>query len=446
MQYKTFRETLQDIIEGKKADLVAAIKNRESKVKDPDNDIRLAGMRTRLSKMPDDVAKAVRGDTDTPIKKSMRANRPKGAESDEAFQARLAANTKKLPPEEEKDNRSDREIEADKNAKRRATLTAAEREAEDDADAAERSREEDESQRNRDKTQKDDDERDENRRREDLSPEDRKDEDEKKAAVSKKKQERKDRYDKLTPKQKGAYNDRGGFKDDPWALGPDSVSDENKDPLDETTRQYKTFRETLQDIINPAHAIMEGVMKSSYPWYSGKLQAGWYNVKSGKAHVYNVKDRHDGILEYPDIRPVLTNPAAFGLSEKDIKAALKASVEHDREFKGVEDEDEDEDVDDISQEKFNALKGKGPIVNAPLTSMLYKMGWVSIESTKEDMEFVMGTREHLKMAAAVALKHFPVNQRTYLGAALMMRTYGQSMQNARDMKSREEIQKFIGKS
>ena len=378
MQYKTFRETLQDIIEGKKADLVAAIKNRESKVKDPDNDIRLAGMRTRLSKMPDDVAKAVRGDTD--------------------------------------------------------------------ADAAERSKEEDESQRNRDKTQKDDDERDENRRREDLSPEDRKAEDENRAAVSKKNKERKDRYDKLTPKQKGAYNDRGGFKDDPWALGPDSVSDENKDPLDETTRQYKTFRETLQDIINPAHAIMEGVMKSSYPWYSGKLQAGWYNVKSGKAHVYNVKDRHDGILEYPDIRPVLTNPAAFGLSEKDIKAALKASVEHDREFKGVEDEDEDEDVDDISQEKFNALKGKGPIVNAPLTSMLYKMGWVSIESTKEDMEFVMGTREHLKMAAAVALKHFPVNQRTYLGAALMMRTYGQSMQNARDMKSREEIQKFIGKS
>ena len=249
MQYKTFRETLQDIIEGKKADLVAAIKNRESKVKDPDNDVRLAGMRTRLSKMPDDVAKAVRGDTDTPIKKSMRANRPKGAESDEAFQARLAANTKKLPPEEEKDNRSEREIEADKNAKRRATLTAAEREAEDDADAAERSREEDESQRNRDKTQKDDDERDENRRREDLSPEDRKAEDENRAAVSKKNKERKDRYDKLTPKQKGAYNDRGGFKDDPWALGPDSVSDENKDPLDETTRQYKTFRETLQDIV-----------------------------------------------------------------------------------------------------------------------------------------------------------------------------------------------------
>ena len=279
MNYTAFTLYLdgsRKLVEGKKADLIAAIKNRESKVKDPDNDIRLAGMRTRLDKMPDDVAKAVRGDTNTPIKKLMRANRPKGVESDKAFQARLAANTKKLPPEEEKDNRSEREQEADKNAKRRATLTAAEREAEDDADAAERSKEQDESQRNYDETQKDDDEREENRRREDLSPEDRKAEDQNKAAVSKKNKERKDRYEKLTPKQKGAYNDRGGFKDDPWALGPDSVSDKNKDPLDETTRQYKTFRETLQAIIESTNRqnITEGFAFSTKQAKAAAKQLG----------------------------------------------------------------------------------------------------------------------------------------------------------------------------
>jgi hypothetical protein len=198
--------------------------------------------------------------------------------------------------------------------------------------------------------------------------------------------------------------------------------------------------------VDLGESIMEGTMKSAYPWFSGKLQAGWYNVNSGKAHVIKVDDRHDAILQYPDIRPVLNNPAAFGLSEKDIKSALKADAEHDRGFKGISDEDEDKDADEVSQGKFNALKGKGPIVNAPLTSMLYKMGWVSIESTKEDMEFVMGTKEHLKMAAAVALKHFPVNQRTYLRGSLSMRIYGKSMGSIKDMHSREEIQKFIDKA
>ena len=208
--------------------------------------------------------------------------------------------------------------------------------------------------------------------------------------------------------------------------------------------KYKTLRDTIQNIIESTNRqdITEATGKPSYPWFSGKNQEGWFNVNTTAALRFPTKF-HDGYLQAPDIRPVLMNPSRFGINEDDIMAVMKADVKFQRGFKGV---GANEDEDAATERKFNALlKGTDPIVNAPLTSMLYKMGWVSIQSTPRKNEFVIGTIENLKKTAAIVLKHFPNNvdgQR----ASLSMRTFGKSLGSAKDMHSPEEIQKFIGKS